>query len=152
MFQTWFYSKPHWNILLLFKMYFSCSKMTGIIPECVGNLSTSSDFFCISYKPFHITLLTSLNSLKIIKNINDNHFTSVSGVEEFFTALYYNTIISFLEVRVQWTIIHGDVPFPARSCQYATPCTCGQHRKGNPNLNVTQYTADGLLNLELYCW
>ena len=82
-------------------MYFSCSKMTGIIPECVGNLSTSLQVIYISYKPFHITLLTSLNSLRIINNINDNHFTSVGGVEEFFTALYFNTIFSFLEVRVQ---------------------------------------------------
>ena len=78
------------NMPFLFEMHFSHNNMTGTIPESVGNLSTFLQTFDLSHNSFYGALPTSLNSLGSIQNfiINDNHFTSVSGLGMFFLRLY----------------------------------------------------------------
>ena len=108
------------NMPVLFEMHFSRNNMTGTIPESVGNLSTFLQTFDISHNSFYGALPTSLNSFRVIQNfiINDNHFTSVSGLGMFFVRLYINRLFGGL---VQWTITHGDVPFLYTSRTYAMP-------------------------------
>ena len=77
------------NMPFLFEIHFSCNNLTGTIPELAANQSNFLQTFDISHNSLHGALPTSLNNLRSIQNfiINDNHFTSVSGVEESLTVL-----------------------------------------------------------------
>jgi len=102
--------------LPLIQLNFSRNNLTGTIPELATNVNYLFQTFDISHNSFHGALPTSLNNLVYIHNfiINDNNFTSVSGVEKFFNSV-------LMLVLAQWTIILGDVLFPAMSCHPATP-------------------------------
>jgi len=80
------------NMPFLFEIHFSRNNLTGTIPELAANPSNFLQTFDISHNSFHGALPTSLNNLGSLQNfiINDNHFTSVSGIESFFMSLHTN--------------------------------------------------------------
>ena len=80
------------NMPFLFEMHFSHNNMTGTFPDLAGNVSSFLQTIDLSHNSFYGALPTSLNSFGGIQNfiINDNHFTSVSGLATFFVRIYIN--------------------------------------------------------------
>ena len=70
------------NMTYLSWIYFSRNNLTGTIPE----LGANTGILDISHNSFHGALPTSLNNVSTLQSfiINDNHFTSASGVGYFF--------------------------------------------------------------------